>query len=127
MLEIDIPEVLAELTAAFDAYERALTGNDIETVNRLFWASPLTVRYGTREGERHYGHTAIAEFRIRRGAVHQVRTLENTRITTFGRHFGIASTEFRNAGSDKIGRQSQTWIRTDDGWRIAGAHVSFGL
>jgi len=127
MPEVDIPEVLSELVAAFELYEQALTGNDIETLNGLFWDNPLTLRYGTREFERQYGHAAIAAFRLQRGAVNQARSLENIRITTFGRDFGIANTEFRSAGSDKIGRQSQTWIRTDSGWKIASAHVSFGL
>jgi hypothetical protein len=127
MLEADIPEVLSELTAMFELYEKALTANDIEALNRLFWDSPLTLRYGTREFERQYGHAAIAEFRIQRGAVNQTRRLENVRITTFGRDFGIANTEFQAAGSDKVGRQSQTWIRTDNGWKIVSAHVSFGI
>ena len=126
MPEVDIPDVLAELVATFEAYERALTGNDIEALNRLFWDSPSTVRYGTRESERQYGHAEIAAFRRQRGAVDQRRTLTNQRITTFGRDFGITNTEFRSAGSDKIGRQSQTWVRTETGWKIVSAHVSFG-
>jgi hypothetical protein len=123
---VDIPEVLAELVAAFEAYEKALVGNDIEAVNNLFWNNPSTLRFGTREHERHYGHAEIAAFRRQRGAVNQSRTLQNCRITTFGRDFGIANTEYRGAGSDRIGRQSQTWIRTDAGWKIVCAHVSFG-
>ena len=127
MMEVDIPEVLSELTAMFDVYEKALTGNDIETLNNLFWESASTVRYGTREFERQYGHEAIAAFRVQRGAVNQPRTLKHRRITTFGRDFGITNTEFQSAGSEKIGRQSQTWVRTASSWRIVGAHVSFGL
>ena len=106
MLEVDIPDVLAELEAAFEAYGRALT---------------------TREAERQYGHEEIAAFRIQRGVVNQSRTLTNPRITTFGRDFGITNTEFHPDGSAQIGRQSQTWIRTDSGWKIVSAHVSFGL
>jgi hypothetical protein len=83
MLEIDIPEVLAELTATFEAYEAALVSNDIETLNSLFWDSPATVRFGTRDAERQYGHAEIAAFRIRRGKVAAERTLRNQRITTF--------------------------------------------
>jgi hypothetical protein len=127
MLEIDIPDVLAELTATFDAYEKALVTNDIETLNSLFWDSPATVRFGTRDVERQYGHAEIAAFRRRRGVVNAERTLQNRRITTFGRNFGVANTEYRTPGSDKVGRQSQTWMRTDKGWKIVGAHVSFGL
>ncbi len=126
MLEVDIPEILAELTATFEAYERALVTNDIETLNRLFWDSPATVRYGTRDMERQYGHAEIAEFRTKRGVVNAERTLQNRRITTFGRDFGIANTEFRSPSSDRIGRQSQTWMRTTNGWKIVGAHVSYG-
>jgi hypothetical protein len=127
MLEVNIPEVVAELTRAFQAYERALVGNDIATLNALLWESPLTLRYGTREPERLYGHAAIAEFRKSRGAVDQRRTLRHQQIVTFGREFGIATTEYIPAGSDKVGRQSQTWVRTDAGWKIASAHVSFGM
>jgi hypothetical protein len=127
MLEIDIPEVLAELVAAFEGYERALVDNDIAGLNALFWNSPLTLRFGTRVSEIQYGHEEIAAFRIRRGAVDQRRLLRNQRITTFGRDFGVANTEFTPAGSKKIGRQSQTWMRTADGWKIISAHVSYGV
>jgi hypothetical protein len=127
MLEVDIPEVLAELVVTFEAYERALIANDIEALNALFWPSPSTTRYGTRDAERQYGHAEIADFRRRRGVVDQRRVLRSKRITTFGRDFGIANTEFIPAGSDKVGRQSQTWLRTADGWKIVSAHVSFGL
>ena len=126
MLEIDIPEVLRDLVATFETYERALITNDIETVNKLFWDSSSTVRYGTREHERHYGYSEITTFRSQRGPVNQPRVLRNHKITTFGRDFGIANTEFLSPGSDKIGRQSQTWIHTDSGWKIVRAHVSFG-
>jgi hypothetical protein len=127
MTDVDIPEVVAELTAAFESYERALTANDIEAVNLLFHDSPLTLRYGTRDNERHYSHAEIAAFRRQRGPVNQNSRLQNTRITTFGRDFGVANTEYRTVGSDKIGRQSQTWLRTEHGWKIVAAHVSFGI
>ncbi|HEU5273145.1 MAG TPA: oxalurate catabolism protein HpxZ [Xanthobacteraceae bacterium] len=125
-LEVNDPQVLADLTAAFEAYERALVDNDIPALNRMFWDSPLTLRYGTRAHELLRSHAEIAEFRLKRGAVDQRRTLRNTRIVTFGRDFGVANTEFSPAGSDKIGRQSQTWVRTAEGWKIVSAHVSFG-
>jgi len=127
MLEINIPEVLADLVAAFESYECALLNNDIVGLNALFWDSPLTLRYGTGVSEIQYGHGEIAAFRIHRGAVDQRRVLRNSRITTFGRDFGVANTEFIPAGSGKIGRQSQTWIRTANGWKIIAAHVSFGV
>ena len=126
MLEVDLPDVLAELTAAFDRYERALIGNDIAALNELFWESPQTLRYGARASELLYGHAEIAAFRIRRGPIDQRRTLRNRRITTFGRDFGAANVEFVPAGSDAVGRQSQTWVRTEQGWKIVSAHVSFG-
>ncbi len=126
MLDIDLPDVLAELNAAFDDYERALIGNDIATLNALFWNSTSTIRFGTRDSERLYGHAEIAAFRLRRGPIDQTRTLRNRRITTFGRDFGITNVEYIPGGSDKIGRQSQTWVRTERGWKIVSAHVSFG-
>ena len=122
-MEINIPEVVAELRAMFERYERALVDNDIEGLNGLFWKSDLTLRYGVRELL--YSHEEIAEFRRKRGAVDQRRTLRNTRITTFGRDFGVANTEYIPHGTTKVGRQSQTWVRTDEGWRIVAAHVSF--
>jgi len=125
--QIDDPQALAELTAAFAAYERALIGNDIAALNDMFWDSPLTLRYGTRAHELLRSHAEIAEFRTRRGAVDQRRTLRNTRIVTFGSDFGVANTEYVPAGSDRVGRQSQTWMRTAQGWKIVCAHVSFGV
>lgn len=123
MPETNIPQVLAEMTAAFAAYERALLDNDIEGLNELFWDSPLTLRYGVRELL--YSHAEIAKFRRDRGPIDQRRTLRNTRITTFGRDFATANTEFIPFGSERIGRQSQTWVRTHAGWKIVSAHVSF--
>ena len=127
MPDIDIPEVLAELREAFETYERALVGNDIAKLNELFWDDPRTLRYGTRASELLYGHGEIAAFRLARGPIDQRRSLRNTRITTFGRDFGVANTEYVPAGSDRIGRQSQSWLRTPAGWKIVSAHVSFGV
>jgi 1-carboxybiuret hydrolase subunit AtzH-like protein len=123
MRQVNLPEAVAELTAAFEAYDRALLTNDIEGLNQLFWENPLTLRYGVKELL--YSHAEIAKFRRDRGPVDQRRTLRNTRITTFGRDFGIANTEYIPFGSERIGRQSQTWVRTDEGWKIVAAHVSF--
>jgi hypothetical protein len=127
VLEVDIPEIVAELRAMFERYERALTQNDIVAVNDLFWNSGSTIRFGTREMERHYGHAEIASFRLQRGPVDQRRELRNTRITAFGRDFGVINTEYMPAGSSAVGRQSQTWVRTESGWKIVSAHVSFGI
>jgi hypothetical protein len=122
-VEVNLPEAVSELTAAFEAYERALIGNDIEGLNSLFRESPLTLRYGVRELL--YSHAEIAKFRRDRGPVDQRRTLRNTRITTFGRDFGTANTEYVPFGTERVGRQSQTWMRTPQGWKIVSAHVSF--
>lgn len=126
MRDVNLTDAVSELTGAFNAYERALQDNDIAALNDLFWDSPFTLRYGARENELQYSHADIAAFRIKRGAVNQSRTLTNTRITTFGRDFGVANTEYIAAGTNKVGRQSQTWMRTEQGWKIVSAHVSFG-
>ena len=83
-MQVNIPEVVAELVGCFESYERALVSNDIEAVNAMFWESSCTVRYGTRENEIHCGHSAISAFRRARGPVDQRRTLRGTHITTFG-------------------------------------------
>jgi len=127
MLEINISAVLAEVTEAFEAYERASIGNDIAAPNELFWHSPDAVRFGARDSERQYGYAEIAEFRLRRGPVDQRRTLYNRRNTTFGSNFGAPNVEYVPVGSSKIGRQSQTWMRTEGCWNIVSAHVSFGV
>jgi hypothetical protein len=122
-LNVDIPEVLAEVTEAFRRYETALVTNDIDTLNALFRDSPLTIRYGIAENL--YGHEQIRAFRAARSPVGLARTLNNTVITTYGRDFAVASTEFRrpSAGA-RIGRQMQSWVRFLEGWRIVAAHVS---
>jgi hypothetical protein len=120
-MDINLPEVLAEVTAVFEQYEKALVTNDVEVLDQLFWNSPHTIRYGATENL--YGYDAIAQFRAGRSAVGLDRTLSNTVITTYGRDFATANTEFQRAG--KSGRQSQTWMRTSDGWRVVAAHVSF--
>jgi hypothetical protein len=123
MLQVNIPEVLAELTREFEAYERALLDNDIDALNAMFWKSEHTLRYGV--SELLHGYDEIARFRIRRGAVDQRRQLQNLRITTFGHDFGIANTEYLPTDSARVGRQSQTWVRIGDAWRIVSANVSF--
>ena len=120
--EVNMPDVVAEVTAAFRRYEAALTGNDIGVLNELFWESPHTIRYGA--GENLHGFAAIAAFRSARAAAGLDRTLEETVITTFGRDFATASTLFRREGQAGIGRQTQSWARFSEGWRIVAAHVS---
>lgn len=122
MVEINNPQALAEVTEAFGRYEKALIANDVATLNAMFWRNDLTVRYGVAENL--YGHAAIAEFRSTQPAMDLTRDLMNTVITTYGADTATANTEFRRIGSKLTGRQSQTWLRTDEGWRIASAHVS---
>lgn len=122
MLPVNDPAVLAEVTAAFARYEDALVHNRVAVLDALFWDSPLTVRYGATENL--YGYAAIQAFRASRPAAGLARELMHTVITTYGRDFATASTEFRRAGSTATGRQSQTWLRTPQGWRVVAAHVS---
>ena len=119
---INLPDVVAEVTAAFGRYEDALVTNKVEVLDELFWASPLTLRYGATENL--YGHTEIRAFRAGRPAVGLQRELLRTVITTYGHDFATANCEFRRAGSERTGRQSQTWMRTPEGWRVVSAHVS---
>ena len=122
-IEINAPAIMAEVAAAFQSYEAAINANDVETLNRHFWRNELTLRYGL--GENLYGHEAIAEFRRDRSGLGVARHLFNTRITTYGRDFATADTEFERTTSGRRGRQSQTWVRLPEGWRITAAHVSF--
>jgi len=123
MLEIDIPEVKAEVEAAFAEYERALVTNDVETLDRLFLNSEKTVRYGGAENL--YGFAEIAAFRAARSPMGLERRLERTLINTYGRDMATAWTLFRrDSMAGKVGRQSQVWLRTPEGWRVVAAHVS---
>ena len=122
-MEIDIPEVKAEVEAAFADYERVLTTNDVDGLTALFWDDEKTIRYGGTENL--YGATEIAAFRAGRSPANLARSLERTIITTFGRDCATASTLFRrDSAPGKIGRQMQTWVRLPDGWRVVAAHVS---
>jgi hypothetical protein len=121
-LAINLPEVLAEVREQFALYERALTSNDVALLDELFWNSPHTLRYGATENL--YGYEAIARFRADRPAQGLQREVLRTVITTYGRDFATADIEFRRAGSERTGRQSQTWVRMPEGWRVVAAHVS---
>lgn len=121
MIEIDRPDVKAEVEAAFARYERALNENDVEVLDEIFREDPRTIRYGI--GENLYGHAEVAAFRASRPSQGLVRSLERTVITTYGDDFATAMTLFRRA-EGKIGRQSQTWVRFPEGWRVVAAHVS---
>ncbi|MFM9979828.1 MAG: oxalurate catabolism protein HpxZ [Burkholderiales bacterium] len=119
---INLLEIVAEVTAVFNRYEKALVSNDVLTLNELFWNSPNTIRYGL--GEQAYGHAAIAGVRAARDPKDLMRTLTRTVITTYGTDFATASCEYRRVSSGKFGRQMQTWLRTADGWRVVAAHVT---
>jgi hypothetical protein len=119
---INIPEVLAEVTAVFARYEDALVNNKVEVLDELFSNSPTTIRYGAAENL--IGYAAIQAFRAARPATGLARRLSNTVITTYGYDTATAMTEFHRDGSTRIGRQSQTWVRLPEGWRVVAAHVS---
>ena len=121
-MDINLPDVVAEVTVQFERYETALVSNDVDTLNALFWNNGLTLRFGMNENL--YGHAAIAGFRAARSPAGLARTLSNTVITTYGRDFATANTEFHRAAVARGGRQSQTWARMPEGCRIVAAHVS---
>lgn len=131
-MDINLPDVHAEVSEVFARYEQALVGNDVELLDELFWPSPLTVRYGV--GENLVGIQAIRAFRAARSPLNLARELRNTVITTYARDFATAMTEFVRPSFEadgrlaKLGRQSQTWVRTErpghGGWRVVAAHVS---
>jgi ketosteroid isomerase-like protein len=121
-LPINRPEVLAEVGAVFARYEHALVHNDIATLDELFWDSPHTMRYGAAENL--YGIDEIRAFRQARPSAGLAREVLRTQITTYGDRFATTHIEFRRAGSERSGRQTQTWMKTPDGWRVVSAHVS---
>jgi hypothetical protein len=122
-MKINLPEVKAEVEAAFARYEAALMANDVDTLQTLFWNSPHTIRYGM--GEILYGYAEIGAFRAARSPVGLARVISRTVITTYGRDFATASTLFhRETAPGKVGRQQQTWVRFPDAWHIVAAHVS---
>lgn len=122
-MDIDLPDVVAEVTAQFERYEKALVSNDVAVLDELFRNDRRTLRYGI--GENLYGYDEIMAFRAGRSPVGLMRKLARTVITTYGRDTAIASTLFhREAAPGRVGRQMQTWIRCPEGWRIVAAHVS---
>jgi hypothetical protein len=122
-MDIDLPDVVAEVKAAFDAYEKALVANDVATLDALFRDDPRTIRYGGTENL--YGYAEIKSFRAARSPAGLGRTLSKTVISTYGRDFAVASTLFhRPSAPGKVGRQMQTWVRFPEGWRVVAAHVS---
>jgi Protein of unknown function (DUF3225) len=121
-MDINLPDVVAEVSTVFEQYEQALVNNNVEVLDTLFHNSPLTLRYGATENL--YGYEAIRAFRAGRSSQGLARERMNIVITTYGRDFATANTEFKRVGSEHTGRQSQTWVRTAEGWRVVAAHVS---
>jgi hypothetical protein len=122
-MQVDLPEVVAEVRAAFERYEQALVANDVATLDAMFRNDPRTIRYGGTENL--YGYAAIEAFRAARSPAGLARTLSGTVVTTYGRDLAVTSTLFhRTSAPGKVGRQMQTWVRFTDGWRIVAAHVS---
>jgi hypothetical protein len=122
-MEIDLPDVVAEVRAAFERYEKALVSNDVATLDAMFHDDSRTIRYGATENL--YGYKEIEAFRAARPSAGLARTLSKTVITTFGRDFAMASTLFHRVSAPrKVGRMTQTWVRVDVGWRIVVGHVS---
>ncbi|WP_456760377.1 oxalurate catabolism protein HpxZ [Bradyrhizobium sp. USDA 4011] len=122
-MDIDLPEVVAEVTAQFQRYEKALVSNDVAVLDELFHNDSRTLRYGI--GENLYGYAEITAFRAGRSPVGLMRRIDRTVITTYGCDTAIASTLFyRDSAPGRVGRQMQTWIRFAEGWRIVAAHVS---
>ena len=122
MIDINRPDVVVEVEAAFARYELALVTNDVAVLDELFWTSAHTLRYGANENL--YGHDAIRSFRAARSPAGLARTIARKVITTYGSDFATANIEFLREGTPKIGRQSQTWVRLPEGWRVVSAHVS---
>jgi hypothetical protein len=122
-MEIDLPDVVAEVREQFERYEKALVNNDIAELDAIFRNDPRTIRYGVTEVL--YGYDEIMAFRAGRSPVGLGRTLSKTVITTYGRDFAVASTLYeRPSAPGRVGRQMQTWVRFDDGWHVVAAHVS---
>jgi hypothetical protein len=121
-MDVNLPDVVAEVTERFEAYEEALVAGDVERLDADFWSSELTVRYGVNECL--YGAEAIAAWRRTAPAIPPSRRLGPTVVATFGEDLACVSTEFRNGDAPIVGRQSQTWVRLPEGWRVVAAHVS---
>ena len=122
MLGLNMPEIVAEVQEAMERYERVLVENDLDVLDKSFWSSPLVVRFGYASAQ--YSAEALADYRRSRARGNFKRRFWNQTITTFGRDFTVATVEYQRPDQTRQGRQSQTWLRTPDGWRSVLAHVS---
>jgi hypothetical protein len=89
-MQIDLPEVIAEVKTEFERYEQALVSNDIAALNEMFRNDARTIRYGVNENL--YGYGEIAAFRAARSPLGVTRTLSRTVINSYGRDHALAST-----------------------------------
>jgi hypothetical protein len=122
-MAIDLPEIVAEVKAAYDRYNDAVNSGNIAILNSTFRDDPRTIRYG--QAENLYGYKEIEGFRAAARPLDPPRTLSKTVITTYGRDYAVASTlTYRANQPGKVGRQMQTWVRFPDGWHVVAAHVS---
>lgn len=122
-MEVDLPEIVAEVAAQFERYEQALVSNDVATLDATFHHDPRTIRYGVFENL--YGYAEIEAFRAGRSPINLARKLSKTLISTYGRDYAVVSTLFHRASAPgRVGRQMQTWVRFEQGWRVVAAHVS---
>jgi hypothetical protein len=122
-VQTNILEIVAEVRAEFERYERALNANDVDVLDSCFWNDPRVIRYSLMDNA--YGFEAIHASRLARPRSDITRKLTKTVITTFGRDLATANTEFQRLESGRRGRQTQTWVRMPEGWRVVSAHVSF--
>ncbi len=122
-MQTDIPAVVAEVSAAFRRYEAALVANDVPVLDELFWQDPRVLRYGAAEVL--HGWEELQAFRAARPSKGLARTLGRTEIHSFGQDFAVANTTFTREGQGRLGRQSQSWVRMPQGWRVVAAHVSW--
>lgn len=123
-MTVNDPSVVAELRSLYPRYEEALVTNDVDTLIGMFWTGAQVMRFGAAENL--YGPEELASFRKNRPALNLARIVTRMDIVTFGNDFGSITLEFeREASAGMVrGRQSQTWVRFSDGWRIVAAHVS---
>jgi ketosteroid isomerase-like protein len=122
-LQVNRRDIVDEVTAVFERYEAALLANDLDVLDELFWDDPATLRYGFAETQ--HGFAAVSTFRASLARQSGPRRLVDTVVTTFGTDVATVNTEFQLEGTDRNGRQSQTWVRREGGWRVVSAHVSW--
>jgi len=120
--QVNLPEVVAEITKIFHEYEHALMTNEVEKLNQYFWQDERVTRYGI--GDRQWGIKELVAYRQSIPAPDFTRTLENLRVITFDQSTAICQVEFVRSDTTLRGFQTQTWLKIDGIWRIVSAHVS---